>query len=56
LKFAFLAATQKPLLKVTFSVATVLVAFSGDQVSFNSTVGGGVALLKAGWGLEGVGF
>ena len=26
---------------------------SGDQVSCYTTVGGGVALLKAGWGLEG---
>jgi len=34
----------------------VLVAPSGHQVSFNTTVGGGVALLKAVWGQEGVGF
>jgi len=39
-----------------FSVATVLLACSGYQVSCYTTEGGGVALLKAGWGLEGVGF
>ena len=33
-----------------FSVATVLLASRGHSVSFNTTVGGGVALLKAVWG------
>ena len=39
LKLTFLAATQKPLFKVAFSVETVLVGSSGHSVSFNTTVG-----------------
>ena len=39
-----------------FGGSTVLQGSSGDQVSFYTTVGGGVALLKAVWGQEGVGF
>jgi len=40
LKCAFVVAKQKPLFKVAFSVGAVLVASSGDKVSFNTTVGG----------------
>jgi|LakMenE18May11ns_1017448.scaffolds.fasta_scaffold7424875_1 hypothetical protein len=42
---SFLSAAYELLGRFEFSVTTVLVVSRGDQVSFNTTVGGGVDVL-----------
>jgi hypothetical protein len=52
----FLALRTNRSVRFVFGGLTVLSGRSGHSVSFYTTVGGGVALLKAVWGQEGVGF